>query len=325
MAKNYGINYMGSKNVIAQDIVQYIISRHPDKTIFIDACCGGFAISHYVHRETNMTIYANDLNNYVVALLDEMLTGGKNLKGALLKWLSRDEVTDVLKNPENYPAWYAGFVQSTWTFGGQQGSYLYGKDKEFLKKTLFDAVVNNRWDESLKPLYDALPRYIKDIEDTSPNKRKALLNYYARVGDKTQLENLSRAERVVQLLRAIRYSGRIKLSALDYREFINLLPQSVLSDAVIYIDPPYQDTAAYAMGDIDYDAFWDFVMSLKDIVPVYVSSYNGPEFAPVVWSQQKIVNLNTTNQDGESIRNRKTEKLFYNKYPRFAKVLADLL
>lgn len=323
--KNYGINYLGSKNTIAQDIVQYIITRHPDKTIFIDACCGGFAISHYVHKETLMHIIANDLNYNVIALLKELLAGGQRFSKDAIKWFDRNEVTDILKYPSNYPSWLVGFVQSTWTFGGMQDSYLYGRDKEPLKKALFDAVMYNKWDVRVKHLYDALPNYIKGIDDASANKRKVLLNYYASLDSgKEQLENLSRTERVVALLRQIRGSDRIKLYAKDYREFIDSLPPEILSKAVIYLDPPYQDTAEYAVGDIDYDAFWEFVASYKHKVPIYVSSYLAPKDFKAVWSQKKIVGLNTSKGDA-SKRSYRTEKLFYNGYPCDVVLLSDLL
>lgn len=323
--KNYGINYLGSKNTIAQDIVQYIITRHPDKTIFIDACCGGFAISHYVHKETRMDIIANDLNMYIMALIFELQQGGKNLNKEALKWFSRDDVMDILKYPMNYDEWLVGFVQSTWTFGGMQDAYLYGREKELLKKALFEAVMYNKWDDNIKHLYDALPKHIKEIDNTSPNKRKVLLKYYAGLeSGKEQLENLSRTERVVALLREIRGSDRIKLYTQDYREFIDRLPPEILSKAVIYIDPPYQNTAEYAVGDIDYDAFWSFVASYRNKAPIYVSSYFAPDKFPVVWSQKKMIGLNTSKGDS-SKRSYKTEKLFYNDHPCDVVLLSDLL
>lgn len=326
---NYGINYKGSKNSITEEIVQYIINSHPDKKFFIDACCGGFAISHYVLRETQMQVYANDLNPYIMSLLEELFFNeGKSFNEIKDKWIPRTKYMDVQSNPHKYPKWFVGYALSTWSFGGGAEGYLYAVEKEAIKHNLFNAITKNVWTDDLLFIKEKIPPYLLDAS-ANRQKRKALLLYCKQYfNSQIQLENLNRLERLLDMQEdVIQVKSRVHLSTDDYLHFINTLPKEILENAVIYIDPPYENTSDYYTNDIDYRVFWSFVSSLKDSVPVYVSSYAAPTQFPVVWSMAKTVlfNSGSAKNDIKVTRNQKVEKLFYNGYNQKTELFYDLL
>ena len=74
----YGLPYMGSKSKIV-DLIEYILYRHSDKKYFIDLFTGGFSVSHYVLKNSNLKVIANDYDEYVIALLQEIMNGCENL------------------------------------------------------------------------------------------------------------------------------------------------------------------------------------------------------------------------------------------------------
>ena len=330
--KSYGINYMGSKNTIAEDIVTHIGSHHPDKKYFIDACCGGFAISHCVLANTRFELIANDLNPYMMGLYNEVLkeeffTDEVSEEDFLSIWINREDYIDIQDNPSKYKPWEVGYVLSLWSFGGRGNSYLYAEDKMAIKKSLHYAIFDNEWDDSLKEFYlKWVPDHLKVKTKYTPARRKAILLAYKNYsGEPMQLEHATRAERFMEMIKDIRKRQPNILSTSDYKLFIESLPKEILDNAVIYIDPPYEGTAGYYTNDIDHQQFWLFVSSLKDKVPIYVSSYTAPAYIGEVWCQNKVVNMNNvSNSDKKNERFTMLERLFYNGYENRERTFYDL-
>lgn len=324
---------MGSKNTIAESIVSCIAQRHPDKHIFVDACAGGFAISHCVLVNTNMSVMANDLNQYIIALYEAMFTLPKEEFDTFVNsWVSRDTFLDMRDNPQNYDEWKVGFALSTWSFGGTGQSYIYAADKEAIKKALFNGVVNGIWDDTLADFYNNhLPQSLHSVKG-GKNRRIRILRYYADyTHSHFQLENLSRIERLQVLADTLRAeTSRInKLGAEDYKVFISklaLLPKEITDQMVIYIDPPYENTYGYYAHDINYDEFWQFVRDNRKVFPIYVSSYDAPSDFVCVWSELKMVNVNNANYETRKEPNKhQSENLYYNGAPGAKISLAEML
>lgn len=308
----YGINYMGSKNSIAPDLVLFMAQRHQDKKYFIDAFCGGLAVSHVAILNTGLNIIANDYNKYMVSLYNHLMMD--TLTFDAKAWVDRDVYLDVRDNPQKYSEDYVAFVLSTWSFGGGMSGYIYGKEIIETKKSLFNAVINDKWDKDMTIFRDsALPKYI-NLNDLpfSANKRKLILKRYNECyNTKMHLQNLSNLERVLDVKKALMLNrSRVQFSSKDYMAFILSLPKEILANAIIYLDPPYERTKGYYRGSLEYPTFWRFVAHLRDVCPVYVSSYNCEETLgiEVVWEQNKRVLMDDSNAK------RATEKLFYNGY-----------
>ena len=82
-----------------------------------------------------------------------------------------------------------------------------------------------------------------------------------------------------------------------------------LSNAVIYCDPPYQNTTKYATGVFDYEKFWDWCRKMSKLNHVYISEYNAPNDFECIWCKDTLVNFDSNRDD--NIENKiRTERLF---------------
>jgi len=282
MSKNYGLPYMGSKSGIVH-LIRYVLERHYDKKYFIDVFCGGFAVSHYVLEKTQFKVLANDKNRYVVALIEQTLKG---LPDSVYDFITRETFLDVINNPIKYDDWYVGYVSTIWSFGNTQKAYMFGKDVEPLKHSMHNAIVFNKWDDSVKYLEKTIPNDLKELDYKAyPNKRTKLMTYVKRhLKDRLdlqqlerlqQLEQLQRLERLQQLQQLQQLERLQQLAGLDWRDFINSIPPEILENAIIYCDPPYEDTAKYAEDTFSHQEFWQWFRETPYCV--YVSSYKAPD------------------------------------------------
>lgn len=284
---------MGSKNGVLH-LIRYMLDRHYDKKYFVDVFGGGFAVSHYVLERTNMRVMYNDKNKYVAAFLEKLLYEG--LPDKAYDFVSRELFFDVINNPDNYDEWYVGYVSTIWSFGNSQKGYMFGSEIEQSKKAVHDLIVHNKFSDEISFLKGLIPDNILDI-DYKVNKEKRLMitgiikkalenvdvnprTYYdtqalnslvrsenlERLQKSTMLEELTRLERVQSLER---------LERVDYIDFIKSIPDEVLKDAIIYCDPPYEDTATYAVDGFNHIEFWQWFRDTPFCV--YVSSYNAPD------------------------------------------------
>lgn len=77
--------------------------------------------------------------------------------------------------------------------------------------------------------------------------------------------------------------------------------------AVIYLDPPYQNTKIYGYANqekMDYDHFWNWVRELSKDNYVFVSEQSAPDDFEVIWEQEVT---RTTNKENNF---KAVEKLF---------------
>lgn len=156
----YGIPYQGSKNKIANDVIQHL----PEGDVFIDLFAGGCAITHAaLLSEKYKKIIANDITE-APKMFYEAIRGKFNNEK---RWISREEFQKT-KNDDLY-------VSLCWSFGNNQTSYLYSKEIEPWKKALHFARVFNDFSEFEKmgiKLTDASATTIREHE-------KELKNQYA--------------------------------------------------------------------------------------------------------------------------------------------------
>ena len=64
-----------------------------------------------------------------------------------------------------------------------------------------------------------------------------------------------------------------------------------LKDALIYVDPPYQDTTKYATDSFDYEKFWDWCRKMSEYNKVFISEYHAPDDFERIWSKQVTTSL----------------------------------
>lgn len=320
----YGISYMGSKNSIVDELIFYILQRHYDAEYFIDVFTGGFAVADYVLKNTNKNVLANDLNKYVIALLERALKG--ELGDEVYEWVSREKFNDVKNNPDNYEDWYVGYVLTLWSFGNSQQAYLYGADIENIKKSVHDLIVNNIWDENVKLFYNEVPNDLKEIKYKDyKEKRLEIVSIIKqsknRKGKLLENERVAEQEHLHSLEGLLRLSqekhNKVMFHKKDWLDFINGLPKEVLENSVIYCDPPYENTAEYMIDGFDHDKFWQWFRETP--YSVYVSGYEAPkDIKPLNFEYKRSL---LTVGSGDT----KVENLYFNGKGKYTPTMEDLL
>ena len=123
----YGIIYQGSKNAIAEKIIEIL----PSGRRFVDLFGGGAAISHCAVLSGKwQNVLYNEYNPLLVDLIKRAINGDfKNEK----RWISRE---DFFKLKEK-----DGYIKYCWSFSCAGNTYLYSKEIEHWKKALHYARV----------------------------------------------------------------------------------------------------------------------------------------------------------------------------------------
>lgn len=316
----YGIPYMGSKNAVAEWVIQHL----PRKKHLYDLFAGGCAITHCALLSGKFdSIFANDITDVPYLFRDAV--HGK-YKGED-RWISRSDFEN-LKDEDIY-------IRVCWSFGNNQKRYIYASEVEEYKKALHYAIVYR--DYSLLDLYDERLKRIIDAPDIHTRRLNCKKDYgmllhiidgacllkdlpYAytpkfkptnsvapleqinkflkqemkgnkemvRLQRYEQLESLERLERL-QCLEGIDTKNILTFSQNDYRDV------EILSSSTIYCDIPYRATMGY-MSAFDYEAFYDWCR--KQVEPVIISEYNMPDdFICIAEKQHQNLynnNANTT-------------------------------
>lgn len=254
MAK-YGMPYMGSKS----KIVEKIIPLFPKAKNFYDLFAGGFSVTHamVVKRPDYKCFYANEIQSDLAVTFRKAVNGEYNYDVFKPKWISRAEFFKKLDDP---------YIRTCWSFGNNQKNYLYSKEIEPYKKSMHEAIVFNRFDETAKKVFG----HDGFRDGYSVGQRRLFLknrlNYFRKNGVSDFLKHLlsdEQLERVQQLEQLQKLDLSITSKSYDQVE--------IKDDSVIYCDPPYKGTADYG-NKFDHDKFFDWAHNQKQ--PVFVSEYN---------------------------------------------------
>lgn len=137
---NYGLPYQGSKNKLAERIIDLL----PKRTHLIDLFCGGCAVSHAaLLRRKFKHIHINDLNWMCPTLFIDALNGKYEND---TRWISRE---DFFRLRDTDP-----FVAIVWSFGNNMRNYLYSVEIEPLKRAIHYAVFFDDYEPGLALGYD---------------------------------------------------------------------------------------------------------------------------------------------------------------------------
>ena len=122
----YGVPYRGSKNKIADWVVDHL----PNGKTLVDLFAGGCAVTH-------AAILAGKWENFIINDFGDAPEVFENaVKGKYAnekRWISRE---DFFKLKDSDP-----YVSIVWSFGNNRRDYLYGKDIEPIKKAIHYAMV----------------------------------------------------------------------------------------------------------------------------------------------------------------------------------------
>ena len=138
MSDRYGLPYKGSKNSIAE----WIVDSLPRAEIFADLFFGGGAITH---RALISGKYKKFIVNDIDARLPKLFLDccyGKYTVENHSEWITREEFN--AKKAED------AYIALVWSFGNNGKDYLYGADIEDMKYAYHRAVYNDEID-ALRP------------------------------------------------------------------------------------------------------------------------------------------------------------------------------
>ena len=280
MAK-YGIPYMGSKDKIADDILSVL----PRGKRFVDLFGGGFAMSHaaLLSGKYEQVLY-NELNPLLTKLIKDTLAGKYANER---RWISREEFSR-LKDVD-------GYVRFIWSFGNKGDAYLFGRDKEPIKKLGHDFVCFGK----------DIPG-VPNIAETDMRVRRLYLKRYIKknTGERYELQQLEWLQELQQLerLQRLQRLQRLEINCGSYLDY------QYRDGDIVYCDPPYEDTAKYDKDGFNHKQFYDWVASRE--YPVYFSSYEiSDNRFNVVWKTEKQSLLNNSKETIKVV----TEYLYCNK------------
>ena len=285
--KKLGLPYMGSKRRLSKEIVDHILTAHPNTKYVWDLFGGGGSISfEFLQRKQIERVVYNELNTGVVELLRKIKKDG--VTPDFYRWVDR-ETFNAHKDDDD---WFGGLCKVVWSFGNNQRSYLFGKHIEETKRQAHECVVNGTPFELDGVSFNAL--HGSTINERRLSFRRIVAANKGRF-DLQQLRQLQRL-RQLQQLEQLEQLEILNQSAFD------VVVDTPVAETIIYLDPPYKDTEKY-QEDTNHDQLFEYVKSSP--YTVYLSSY---EFdLPVVREMKHTASICATKN------NPTIEKLFCNR------------
>lgn len=280
----YGLPYKGSKNKIAQ----WVIDNLPSAKHFYDLFAGGCAVTHCALLSGKFDDFlANDITDVPRLFLDAIHGKYKDET----RWISREDFAR-LKDSDYY-------VRNCWSFGNNERDYLYGKDGEDFKRILWSAIVlgdSRKLEENFG--VDCAPfakckskeerKAVWKKEILAKDKRveyighghfafksefgenfrlnKCLLDLSQSLQNLERIQNLQRLESL-ERIQNFQSLEKLRIAKGNYDK-IRIKP-----DSVIYCDIPYKDCSGYSV-DFNHRDFYDWAESQKELV--VISEYDMP-------------------------------------------------
>ena len=267
MHNNYGIPYLGSKNKLAQRIIDAL----PPAKHFYDVFAGGCAVTHAAMLSGKYEhIHINDIDGQITQLFIDAIHGKYAHED---RWIDRQTFFD---NRETNI-----YIATIWSFGNNRQDYIYGKQIEQWKHAYWEAAVHGdftlfcdmgidipnqcrtkqeiqTWiNNNIDYCKHAYIRYLSDKRNNGTANSLSHLESLERLGRLQSLERLGRLQSLERLVSSY--------------EHLQIEP-----DSVIYCDPPYKDCRGYQYLHTKFDsaAFYDWCIQQKE--PIYISEYNMP-------------------------------------------------
>ena len=153
MTNRYGVPYMGSKNDIAEQIIEIV----PQARNFYDLFAGGCAVTHAAMLSGKFrNIIANDLQGMGVQLFTDSIAGKYANE---TRWISR---ADFASKKDTDP-----YIAICWSFGNDMQTYMYSNEIEEWKHSLHNAYILHDmrllWSMGINPNGDT-NKWVRDNE-----------------------------------------------------------------------------------------------------------------------------------------------------------------
>lgn len=294
MSHNYGLPYKGSKNSIAERIVQCL----PKGGRFLDACCGGGAISHAAYlsgRYASITGY--DINKSIITLLNAVMVEGGKIDYEHFPLITMEEFYEAKQR------WDDGnlndaVIRYTASFGFNGQDYLWGKDRlpyKYLMQKVVSLPTKFERREALRDLINTL--------------NTAKIPY-----DSTEFKNLAHLEQVQNLHRIKLVEDELECArdaigtTLEFR-VSSMFDINFEAYDVIYFDPPYKSAQKrYNHKDFSFLMFRALLNVLRETgKSVFVSEYENPDPEHFI----EVANFKKLSTQSAQVNKTVTERLFF--------------
>ena len=278
--KPVGLPYQGSKKKISKKIVEIIKQNFgTDKPIY-DIFGGGGAITAECMLN-GLEVHYNDLDETVTDMFQKVVSEDRDYLKTLL--VSRDEFLKIREKENKTVDDELKLLVNS--FGNNRKGYLYSEEMSDVKYNLAIEIIKN---------HDTFSGYKKT--DTYKNAYRPF-----DVGKVDRAQVLEQLQRLHQLQR-LQQLECVEATSLDYTAF------SGVENAILYLDPPYQDTLlkGYSINEFDSKVFYDWAYNMSKKNIVLISSYEiSDERFECVYDFKSV---RSTYAPGP--RGKQTEKLF---------------
>lgn len=220
MRKNYGLPYMGSKNKLAEEIVNFL----PQKKVLVDLFGGGGAISVCAGQSGKYEkIIYNELNTLIAETFQKALNGDYENER---RWVSREEFEKLKKTD--------GYVAICFSFSNNCNTYMYGPKVEPYKRAYHYAIIfddfgpfNELFDDETTEKIKKSVEGITDLKERRIKFSHALGDYILSLEKCEPLESNEKLDTVKYTVDAHpTYIGHVN-QHLQYKERFDLLKRTI--------------------------------------------------------------------------------------------------
>ena len=220
MRKNYGLPYMGSKNKLAEEIVNFL----PQKKVLVDLFGGGGAISDCASQSGKYEkIIYNELNTLISETFQKAINGEYENER---RWVSREEF-EKLKKAD-------GYVAICFSFSNNCNNYMYGPKIEPYKRAYHYAIVfddfgpfNELFDDETTEKIKKSVEGITDLKERRIKFSHALGDYILSLERCEHLESNEKLDTVKCTVDVHpTYIGHVN-QHLQYKERLDLLKRTI--------------------------------------------------------------------------------------------------
>jgi len=288
MSISYGLPFLGSKNKIAERIINIL----PEAEYFVDLFGGGGALTHCVSNKffyKYKKIIYNELNTDVYKIFKDVCSG--NIKK--FDWLSHEEYNE-------YKHLNKATLESLILFSmfnNLNCGYNINDNEYDLYKSVYEFIFNN--DEKnlfniLNINFNKFNNFKNDFLklDNFCEKYRFLKRFLNSNNKNIRMWLFERFERCLNINRTLRNKNI---------EFFNDSYENILipDDSVVICDIPYKGTLDYKHS-FDYEKFYDWCLNSNNMI--FICEYSMPDDFYLV-NELKIYSLNQERK----------EKLFCNR------------
>ena len=220
MRKNYGIQYMGSKNKLAEEIVNFILQKKD----LVDLFGGGGAISVCASQSGKYEkIIYNELNSLISETFQKAINGDYENER---RWVSREEFEKLKKTD--------GYVAICFSFSNNCNTYMYGPKIEPYKRAYHYAIIfddfrpfNELFDDETTEKIKKSVEGITDLKDRRIKFSHALGDYILSLEKCWPIENKEKLDTVKYTVDVHpTYIGHVN-QHLQYKERFDLLKHTM--------------------------------------------------------------------------------------------------